>query len=115
MAADDFRDRRPRSARWAVAAVPGVRGGAQRRVRRLREVTLLQQMHVWTHGELGDEPDQIRREASVRRAGPDRGLIARERRAEQRSGFDRAAVDRLANVRGRFAGAAVRERVAQLT
>src|SRR5213076_1194237 len=108
-----FCDRGPRSARGAVTAAPGIGGGAQARVRGLREMPLLQEVHVRADGELADEPQEIRREAAMRRPGSDRGLIARERGAEERPRLDRAAVDRLTNVRRRGGRTAVGERVAQ--
>ena len=64
MPADDFGERRPRSAGRAVAVVPRVERRRQVvAARGMAEQQPLQRVHERADGELGDEPDEIGRQA----------------------------------------------------
>src|SRR5207302_157766 len=74
VAGDDLGDCGPRAACRTVAAVPPVErlveiagGGAEHEP--------LQRVHERTDGELGNQPQQIRRQAAVDRAAAHRALI----------------------------------------
>ena len=110
----DFGERRPRSARRAVAVAP-VRRAPRRsdRPQPAAAAMLLQHVGVRAHGELGDQPDQVGRQAAVFGAGANRVVVALKRRGEQRARLHARLSNRRPDVIGGVGRASLRELLAE--
>src|SRR5439155_15716863 len=113
-AAGHFRQRRPRAARRAVTAVPGLERRRQRAAGRRGQQRLLQPVGERADGELRDEPQQVGREPVLNGPAANCALVAREARGQKRRRGDLAGGQGGLDVGGGVAGAAFGQRGTEL-